>query len=99
MFWDEPEANLNPRLIKELASSIYNLSQSNIQVFITTHSLFLLRELEYLAKSNKKENSVRYIGLHSDGTIEQSYETSDLRDITSLDEELLQADRILSGKY
>ena len=99
LFWDEPEANLNPCLVKELAKSIYNLSQSNIQVFITTHSLFLMRELEYLAKSNKKENSVRYIGLHSGGMIEQSYETSDLRDITSLDEELLQADRILSGKY
>jgi hypothetical protein len=46
LFWDEPEANLNPRVIKRVARGIVGLSQGGIQVFIATHSLFLLRELE-----------------------------------------------------
>lgn len=38
LFWDEPEANLNPLLIKQVARSIVSLSQAGIQVFIATHS-------------------------------------------------------------
>lgn len=64
LFWDEPEANLNARLIKEVARSIIQLSQSGIQVFIATHSLFLLRELEILlAAPEAKKLDVRYFGL------------------------------------
>ena len=44
LFWDEPETNLNPKLIKEVASTILHLCRSGIQVFAATHSLFLLRE-------------------------------------------------------
>lgn len=99
LFWDEPEANLNPALIKVIAHVIVQLGAIGVQVFLTTHSLFLLRELEYLSKLEHNDKFIRYIGLHPDGSIDQSYETSDLRHITSLDEELLQADRILSGKY
>lgn len=39
--WDEPEANLNPRLVKVVATIITDLSTAGIQVFIATHSLFL----------------------------------------------------------
>ena len=48
LFWDEPESNLNPRIIKLVARTIVHLADSGIQVFIATHSLFLLRELELL---------------------------------------------------
>ena len=50
LFWDEPEANLNPRLIKSVATAILCLARNGIQVFVATHSLFLLRELEILSK-------------------------------------------------
>ena len=48
LFWDEPETNLNPKLIKVVARSILTLCQQGIQVFIATHSLFLMRELEII---------------------------------------------------
>ncbi|MBO5760463.1 MAG: AAA family ATPase, partial [Lentisphaeria bacterium] len=99
LFWDEPEANQNSALIKVLAQVIAKLGSIGVQIFLTTHSLFLLRELEYLSKLEHNDKFVRYIGLHPDGSIDQSYETSDLRHITSLDEELLQSDRILSTRY
>ena len=44
LFWDEPETNLNPKLIKEVASTILHLCHSGVQVFAATHSLFLMRE-------------------------------------------------------
>lgn len=46
LFWDEPEANLNPRLIREVARAILGICEEGVQVFVATHSLFLLRELE-----------------------------------------------------
>jgi hypothetical protein len=33
LFWDEPEANLNPLLIKQVAKSNLSLGSSGIQVF------------------------------------------------------------------
>lgn len=100
LFWDEPEANLNPRLIKWVAKSILNLSAAGIQIFIATHSLFLLRELEILLSAKPyKVIETRFFGLHrtDDGvTIEQGSSVNEIGDITSLDEELAQSDRFLA---
>ncbi|MDB9435723.1 AAA family ATPase [Dolichospermum lemmermannii CS-548] len=101
LFWDEPEANLNPLLIKQVAQSIVSLSKIGIQVFIATHSLFLLRELEILMtdKQNIELNS-RFFGLHfsDDGVVVNQGDTIDeIGDITTLDEELAQSDRFISS--
>ena len=48
LFWDEPEANLNPRLVREIARAILGICKAGVQVFVATHSLFLLREFEIL---------------------------------------------------
>ena len=50
LFWDEPESNLNPKIIKRVAKTILQVAQSGIQVFIATHSLFLMRELHILQR-------------------------------------------------
>lgn len=101
LFWDEPEANLNPRLVKWVAKSILDLSAAGIQVFIATHSLFLLRELEILlaSKANKGVDA-RFFGLHQGDhgvVIKQGASVDDIGDIASLDEELEQSDRYLAG--
>lgn len=96
LFWDEPEANLNPRVIKRVARSIVGLSQGGIQVFIATHSLFLLRELEMSLAG--VELDARFIGLHfsEDGVVvQQGPSTADMGSIAVLDEELEQSDRFL----
>lgn len=102
LFWDEPEANLNPRLIKWVAKSILDLSAAGIQIFIATHSLFLLRELEILLSVKSfKEIKIRFFGLHqtSDGVIiEQGGNIDEIGNMASLDEELAQSDRFLADR-
>jgi len=99
LFWDEPETNLNPKLIKQVAKSLMALVQSEIQVFIASHSLFLLRELEILSTIAANNNiSQRYIVLSvSDDTIQlsQSDTIEEAEPIISLDEALEQSDRYL----
>lgn len=102
LFWDEPEANLNPILIKQVAKSILSLSSSGIQVFLATHSLFLLRELEILM-SQQPFGSIgaRFFGLHksADGSVgvSQGDSIDEIGDITLLDEELAQSDRFMAA--
>jgi len=99
LFWDEPEANLNPRIIKTVARSILHLCQSGIQVFIASHSLFLMRELSILLESPEfAKTSGRFFGLHQAGNgfdVQQGDSVDDIGDIASLDEELMQSDRFL----
>jgi ABC-type transporter Mla maintaining outer membrane lipid asymmetry ATPase subunit MlaF len=102
LFWDEPEANLNPLLIKQVARSIVSLSQqAEIQVFIATHSLFLLRELEILMTAHKNSPfSARFFGLHfSDDSVlvRQGDEIDEIGEITTLDEQLAQSDRFIQS--
>ncbi len=99
LFWDEPEANLNPRLIKSVARSIVNLADHGIQVFIATHSLFLLRELE-INRAKRSARKLRFFGLHlsDDGvSISQGDTISEIGSIASLDEELQQSDRFMES--
>jgi hypothetical protein len=99
LFWDEPETNLNPKLVKTVAQSIWHLANSGIQVFIATHSLFLLRELDMLTvEDGKKKSSCRYFSLKRDidgVTLEQGDRVDDLTTLVLLDEELAQSDRFL----
>lgn len=102
LFWDEPEANLNPRLIKQVAQSIVNLSNAGIQVFIATHSLFLLRELEILMSSNRNVKvNPRFFGLHflnGSVVVKQGDAIDEIGNITALDEDLAQSDRFLDSE-
>lgn len=99
LFWDEPESNLNPRILRTVAQTIVHLAQSGIQVFVATHSLFLLRELDLLLQHpDNRETERRFIGLHRrPGGIDvlQGNSVDEIGDITALEEELRQSDRYL----
>lgn len=103
LFWDEPEANLNPRLIKLIARAILTFCQNGIQVFIATHSLLLLRELYILHHQEFPQTDTRYIGLHPgpDGSVDviQGMTIDEIGDISSLDEELEQSERYLDVEH
>lgn len=99
LFGDEPESDLNPRLIVILSKVLSNLAGHGLQVVLATHSLFLLREIE-LARMEGK-NSVRYVGLSLEGesvTVEQSDELDGIGTLVLLDEELNQFDRYLAAE-
>ena len=101
LFWDEPETNLNPRLLTKLADMIVRLSAAGVQIFIATHSLFLLRKLALqLECHDDSKVESRFFGLHfADGhvAVEQGPTIDDIGDITALDEQLAQSDRYLAA--
>ncbi|MFY9479958.1 MAG: AAA family ATPase [Aquabacterium sp.] len=102
LLWDEPETNMNPKLIKVLARSILTLCQQGIQVFIATHSLFLMRELEMLLQDAPFQSlAPRYFALKASGLgkpteLEQSADLYDIKTLVLLDEELHQSDRFMA---
>lgn len=45
LFWDEPEANLNPRMVVQLADTLQRLAHQGIQVFVISHDYLLTSRL------------------------------------------------------
>lgn len=63
LFWDEPEANLNPSLIGTVVSVLLKLAQRGVQIFTITHDYAFLRELDF----QKKRTEIRYFALEDEG--------------------------------
>lgn len=63
LFWDEPEANLNPSRMGEVVEVILELQRIGVQIFISTHNYVLLKEFE-LRKLNNDD--ITYISLYRD---------------------------------
>jgi predicted ATPase len=102
LFWDEPETNLNPKLIKVLAQVIVSLADQGIQVFLATHSVFLVREIAILTGGRKQKTQSKYFSLAASGDdevsrLEQGSEIDELSTLVLLDEELLQSDRYVDS--
>ena len=101
LFWDEPETNLNARVIKALAPTIIALARAGIQVFVATHSIYLLRELELLlSQKPDTDPGARFFALVKQQqtiSLEQGDDLADLTTIVALDEELEQSDRFMAS--
>ena len=98
LFWDEPESNLNPRLIREVAMAILRICEAGVQVFVATHSLFLLREFEILLENEFKEVEQRYFALRrgDDGVeVSQADDVAGIDPLVLLDEDLAQSERFV----
>ena len=98
LFWDEPESNLNPKIVKQVASTIVNLSRNGIQVFVATHSLFLMREIHILLKQSNSALDARFFGFHiEEGNVhvKSGKSMDDVGDVTSLLEDLSQSERYI----
>jgi len=52
LFWDEPEANLNPRLYRVVVQVLWGLVRAGMQVFIATHDYALLKEIDLQQQPN-----------------------------------------------
>ncbi len=97
VLWDEPEANLNPLLMTELADILVQLAGLNLQIILATHSLFLLREIHICMAKAKQEG--RYFALSSHVgkvTLSQANSIDDIEPISALEADLSQTDRYMS---
>ena len=54
LFWDEPEANLNPKLYGVVIEVLLELQRLGVQVFLATHDYVILKELDLQAKDEDK---------------------------------------------
>ncbi len=61
LFWDEPEANINPKHIPVIADLLVMLEQEGVQIFVSTHDYFLAR---YLEVKRKESTAVQYCSLY-----------------------------------
>lgn len=81
LFWDEPEANLNPALMEVVVDILLALQRQGIQIFIATHDYVFLKWLS-LKIDHKKDNFLYHsLFKNEDGDISHS-STSDYNEIS-----------------
>ena len=54
LFWDEPEANINPMHIPLLVDMLLELQNNGVQIFISTHDYTLCKYFDIKAQSTSK---------------------------------------------
>lgn len=65
LFWDEPESNLNPKLMKLFVEILLELSRNGQQIIIATHNYVFLKWFDLLLDEGK-EDSIVYHALYRD---------------------------------
>jgi AAA15 family ATPase/GTPase len=64
LFWDEPEASINPELIPTLVDILLELQRGGVQIFVATHNYDVARWFEL---NKQSENTLRYFNLRKEG--------------------------------
>ncbi len=67
LFWDEPESNMNPKMIRHMTEALVELSKMGVQIFVTTHSYFVQQCFNLIAsypKANKSKIDIKFISLY-----------------------------------
>lgn len=80
LFWDEPEANLNPVLSETVVRILLELQKMGVQVFVATHDYVLLKEFE-LATSEGSELLVHTLYRNKEGKV-RCQVTSDFNEVS-----------------
>lgn len=102
LFWDEPEANLNPVSQLAVARTLMKLADNGVQIFLGTHSAFLVRQLELECKT-PSDPGLHLIALKRDGVSVSMAQGSAISDIpldylSSFRAEYFQTDCLLAGE-
>jgi AAA15 family ATPase/GTPase len=94
LFWDEPEANLNAKLQVKLVDSLVQLANAGVQIVLTVHDLFLMKELSLRIEAGETK-AYFFELLQEDANIRvvQGEKLDDLLTIVALEAALEQYDR------
>lgn len=81
LFWDEPEANLNPRMIVQLSETLLRLANQGIQIFVVSHDYLMTTRLSLASEYPDEipENQrcpVKFFGLARQGADEKGVAVS-----------------------
>ena len=74
LFWDEPEANINPKHIPILVDMLLELQKDGVQIFIATHDYFFAK---YLDVRKSVKNDIRYHALYMEDASVSCEQASD----------------------
>jgi len=58
LFWDEPESNMNPKLMKFLVEVLLELSRNGQQIILATHDYVLLKWFDLLIDKGKGDHVI-----------------------------------------
>lgn len=61
--WDEPETNLNPKLMRTVVEILIELQRMGVQIFLTTHDYIILKEFDLQTSASDK---IQYHSLYRD---------------------------------
>ena len=54
LFWDEPETNLNPKLMQSVVGILLEMQRFGVQIFLATHDYVLLKEFDLQMQEGDK---------------------------------------------
>lgn len=84
LFWDEPEANMNPKMIQPIVNAIVELAKMGVQVFVTTHDYFVQQCFNMLSvypEKNPDQLKINFISLYKDDKKVVFETAKDLQDL------------------
>lgn len=67
LFWDEPETNMNPKMIRPIVQALVTLAKMGVQIFVTTHDYFVQQEFNMLTvypELNPANLDIRFMSLY-----------------------------------
>lgn len=78
LFWDEPETNMNPKMMRYVAEAVVELAKMGVQVFITTHDYFVQQSFNLISsypQLNTDNLNFNFVSLYKDdnGKIQYSH--------------------------
>jgi len=81
LFWDEPETNLNPKLMQAVVGILLELQRMGVQIFLSTHDYVILKEFDLQSKPNDDIQFHSLFRREDSGEIEL-VSTSDFSDVS-----------------
>lgn len=67
LFWDEPETNMNPKMIRPIVQALITLAKMGVQIFVTTHDYFVQQEFNMFTvypELNPDQLDIRFLSLY-----------------------------------
>lgn len=64
IFIDEPESSLHPQVVSAFMELLYTLAKNGMQIFMATHSYFVLKKLYLIAQ--REAYAIPFLGLHKE---------------------------------
>ncbi|MEN6351263.1 MAG: AAA family ATPase [Syntrophomonas sp.] len=74
LFWDEPETNMNPKMIEPIVQALIVLAEMGVQIFVATHDYFIQQSFSIFSEYKTKNIDVKFISLYKNENDGISYE-------------------------